>query len=46
VDADLVAALSPYVTVTQGSDRNAKRYHITSTQMAAALTDTLRTGRD
>jgi hypothetical protein len=46
VHTDPVAALSPYVTVTQEADRNAKPYHIASAQEAAALTATLRAGGD
>jgi hypothetical protein len=46
VDTDPVAALRPYVTVTQGADSNAKCYHIASAHEAAALTATLQIGGD
>jgi hypothetical protein len=44
VDTDPVAALSPYVTVTQGSNKNAKRYPLASARATEALTATLRAG--
>ena len=46
VHTDPVAALSPYVTVTQDADSHAKPSHIASAQEAAALTATFQAGGD